>query len=473
MADNSILLTFQELTESVGGSILYNGSSAAGIFGVATDSRSVQAGFLFVPLMGEFQDGHDYINSAVTSGAVCAFVDEAHGKTNEALYRELARDQRICVIQVVNTLTALQDAARFYVTKFPKLKKIGITGSSGKTTTKEIVGAIFATRFSVVMNEGNFNSETGLPLSVFKIRNNHEIGIFELGMNRKGEIREIAKVLSPDLALITNIGTAHIGILGTQAAIAEEKKSIFSFFSETCVGFVPEKDEWTPYLKDIRKGSVKTYGLLSTEGIEHSESRGIDGSLILYKGERIAFPLPGGYNLANAIGAIAVAAHVGLSPSEIKQGIETVQPLFGRAQIIRGKRTVILDCYNANPDSMEKAIDFCSSLPWKGKKILVAGSMLELGDNSAAEHLRVCAQLASSDADRVFLYGEEMVSAGKFTDWKGIPNRLFTDIEGLKAALSAEVEDGDLVFLKGSRGMALERALSSILPERGQEPVHA
>lgn len=473
MADQDLLLSFEELIESVEGSLIGNGSSAVGIYGVATDSRAVSRDYLFVPLMGEFQDGHGFIGAAIDKGASCIFVDQEHSLKKLDEYATLAVKRGVCIIQVENTLYALQDAARRYVLKFPNLKKIGITGSSGKTTTKEIVGAVLSTRFNVVMNEGNLNSETGLPLSVFKIRDCHEVGVFELGMNRRGEIAEIAKVLSPDLALITNIGTAHIGILGSKAAIAEEKKSIFAFFSGKCVGFVPENDEWTSFLSKIHAGSVYTYGRLTTDGLSSVMDRGIDGSLITYRGLEMAFPLPGAYNLGNAVGAIALASFLGLTTEEIKKGIESVQPIFGRAQIIRGSRTVILDCYNANPDSMEKAIDFCSSLEWTGKKILVVGSMLELGSDSAASHARICSQLAASNADKVFLFGDEMIAAGRDIDWKGMDCRSFSDIDAMKAELEKAVEDGDLVFFKGSRGMALERALGAVIGETAEGKVHA
>ncbi len=474
MGDSSVLLTFDELASAVEGSILANGSSAVGISAVATDSRAVVAGSLFVPLIGEFQDGHAYVRTALESGASAVFIDNLHAKKDGGLYRELAARHSACVIAVENTLRALQDAARFYRAKFPNLLRIGVTGSSGKTTCKEILASLFQQRYKVVMNEGNLNSETGLPLSVFSIRDHHEVGIFELGMNRRGEIREIAQVLSPDLALITNIGTAHIGILGSKAAIAEEKKSIFGFFSDTCVGFVPERDEWTAFLSQVHSGRVETYGRFSTQGFEGSEDLGIDGTLIAYRGLKIRFPLPGPYNLMNALGAISVSEHAGLEPDEIKKGLEGVTPLFGRAQVLREQgRTVIVDCYNANPDSMEKALEFYSSLPWRGKKVLVLGSMLELGDESEREHDRICALVSRSDADQVLLFGDDMLSAGRRCDWAGMDVELCGSMEELNRILLAVIEEGDLVFLKGSRGMALERTLPSIVPGYSGGSSHA
>lgn len=465
-------MTIPELVGAVNGVCLNNHTPDQGVSSVVTDSRNVLSGSLFVPLIGEFQDGHAYIPKALEAGAAAIFVDREHGDGSAALFSTLGKQYGAVFIMVENTLLALQDAARAYVAKFPNLIKIGITGSSGKTTTKEITGSIFSERYRVIMNEGNLNSETGLPLSVFRIRAEHEVGIFELGMNRKGEIAEIARVLSPSIALITNIGTAHIGILGSQAAIAEEKKNIFSFFDHNGVGFIPEDDSFREYLSDVPSGTVFPFGAESTKGFEGAEALGIDGSLVKYAGLEIRLPLPGRYNLKNTLGAIALARYAGLSPDEIKRGIEKVKPLFGRAEVIRGDITVLLDCYNANPDSMESALDFCASLDWKGKKIFVLGSMLELGEESAEAHRRVCGLAAASGVDRVFLFGDDMVSAGKGMDWGTVEVSSHSDIEDLSRALAAMAKPGDLVFLKGSRGMALERVCPALGLAGSRGPSH-
>ena len=466
-------MTVDELAKAVSGTILCNYSPLNGFSSVVTDSRNVLPGSLFVPLMGEFRDGHTFINKALELGSSVIFVDAAHGEGSASLFCTLGKQYSACFIVVQNTLRALQDAALAYLEKFPKLLKIGITGSSGKTTTKEITGAIFARKYRVVMNEGNLNSETGLPLSVFKVRQEHEVGIFELGMNRRGEIAEIARVLSPSLALITNVGTAHIGILGTQQAIAEEKKEIFSNFNSACVGFVPEDDEWKSFLCDTKSGSVRTFGRQSISGFSGAEDRGIDGTLIHYKGLDIRFPLPGPYNLKNALAAIALACHAGIGPDDIKAGIESVQPLFGRAEIIRGDVTIMLDCYNANPDSMESAIDFCKDLSWCGRKVFALGSMLELGEESASAHRRICSCARDANPDLVFLFGQEMVDAGATTDWGSIPVQFHTDIDKLSEALARAVHAGDFVFIKGSRGMALERVCPALTGKKDGGGSHA
>ncbi len=468
MADQELLMTVMELERAVQGSLLANYSSLGGCSSVATDSRKVKAGSLFIPLMGEVQDGHSYIPQALESGASVVFVDEAHARGSSALFAELAKRHEASFIAVANTLAALQDAAKAYVERFPRLVKVGITGSSGKTTTKEITARILGVSRSVVMNEGNLNSETGLPLSAFSIRDHHEVGIFELGMNRRGEIHEIARVLRPSIALITNVGTAHIGILGSKAAIAEEKKAIFSNFDEGCVALVPEDSEFLGFLSDIPRGSVRSFGLRSTEGVEGWDDNGLEGSVIRYRGRDIAFGLPGAFNLMNAVAAIAIANELGASADDIKSGLESVTALFGRTEVMKGPVTIIRDCYNANPESMASAIDFCDSVVWKGKKVYVIGSMLELGDDSASAHRDVCARLARSSADRIFLFGDEMTAAGgELLSGDGRVT-LAASIEELRSLVTGECVTGDLVFLKGSRGMALER-VSAALTEKAEE----
>lgn len=457
MADFSMLMSVPRLVEAVGGICLNNNSEVSGFSSVATDSRNVVPRSLFVPLRGEFQDGHIYIKNAVVAGASVIFVDSEYERSSSNILSALWGSHPVVFIMVENTLRALQDAAGAYVSFFPDLLKIGITGSSGKTTTKEIIASIFSRKYSVVMNEGNLNSETGLPLSVFKIRKEHEAGIFELGMNRRGEIAEIAKVLLPSLALITNVGTAHIGILGTSQAIADEKKAIFSFFNDNCAGFIPEDDPRRDYLSQIAAGSIHTFGPNTTAGYEGFENLGIDGTLIRYEGLGIHFSLPGFFNLKNALAAITLSRYAGLSPSLIKAGIELVKPLFGRTEILRGEITILLDCYNANPESMESALELCRTLEWNGKKIIVLGSMLELGQESVASHRKICGLASESGADSIFLFGEDIVHAGQTIEWKNIEPGYFTDIDELSSALLKTVQKGDLVFLKGSRGMALER----------------
>jgi UDP-N-acetylmuramoyl-tripeptide--D-alanyl-D-alanine ligase len=455
-------MDFAGLSRSLGcRHISCGGGQTGGFTSVSIDSRDIQEGALFVALSGTVNDGHRFVEAAFRAGAAGAMVEQA--RLESFRLAETARSMGKDLLVVGDTLRGLQDAAGAYLARFPGLLKIGITGSSGKTTTKEITAAIIGAEKNTVMNRGNLNSETGLPLSVFAVRSGHEAGVFELGMNRKGEIAELAAVLKPNIALITNIGSAHIGILGSKQAIAEEKKNIFSQFTDDCVALIPADDEYAAFLAAGLRGKICFYGADSLPAFAGTCSLGLQGSEIRWAGERIHFALPGRHNLADALAAIAIAGEVPVSPGAVKRGIESITPLFGRGEILRGRTTVIRDCYNSNPESLERAMEFCDSLDWSGRRVYVLGDMLELGANSRAAHREMGRRLAGSRADMAFLYGAECEAAAETLGIKPeIPFFHTRDMDRLSAALDRYVQTGDLVLLKGSRGCLLEQ-LSDML----------
>ena len=258
--DKKSLLVLEDVISSADGIHLLGGGDFC-FTSVQTDSRSVVQGSLFVPLIGEKQDGHKYIPQAVEKGASAVLICLKNYEADPSFFTEISlKAPNVYFIGVQNTLTALQKIAGRYVEKFPDLIKIGVTGSSGKTTTKEIAASILRQKYNVITNEGNLNSETGLPLSVFKIRSEHTAGIFEMGMNRWDEIGEIAAVLKPRFAIVTNIGTAHIGILGSRQRIAEEKSKVFSHFNGFGTAFIPKNDDFADFLASQVDGNVVFYG---------------------------------------------------------------------------------------------------------------------------------------------------------------------------------------------------------------------
>ncbi|MFI3257102.1 MAG: UDP-N-acetylmuramoyl-tripeptide--D-alanyl-D-alanine ligase, partial [Spirochaetales bacterium] len=369
---------------------------------------------------------------------------------------------------VDNTLHALQKAAAYYVRKFPNLKRIAVTGSSGKTTAKECIASVLSGHYNVIMNEGNLNSETGLPLSVFKITEKHEIGIFEMGMNRHGEIKELADVFFPEVAVITNIGTAHIGIFGTQDKIAEEKKQIFSNFVNNSVGFIFEDEPYYDFLVKNHNAKFYTYGEKTTGGISSVKNKGIHGSDIEYDSVTIAFPLAGEYNVQHACAAIAVGQYFSLCAEEIKHGLESVKPLFGRTQLLEGKPTIIQDCYNGNYESMTAALGFFSSIEWQAKKILVLGDMLELGEKSKEIHKKIAEHAILSPVHIIFFIGENFFDVMQKKDIDSHKKVFYTkniDDESLKALIFSAgdiINPQDLVLIKGSRGISLERTVQML-----------
>jgi UDP-N-acetylmuramoyl-tripeptide--D-alanyl-D-alanine ligase len=396
------------------------------------------------------------VESAFKAGAVCALVEAS--KLGELGLEEQARRYGASLIVVENTLRALQEAAAAYLDAFPRLAICGLTGSSGKTTTKEIAAAMAGRERPVVMNPLNLNSETGLPLAVFEVRDFHRAGIFEMGMNRPGEISELARVLRPHIALITNIGISHVGKIGSLQGIAFEKKQIFSCLKEDDIALIPAAGEFRRFLAEGLKGIPRFYGPESFEELGPVRNLGLLGSEITWAGEKVRFALPGKHNLADALAAIAMVRELGVGDRAVREGLESVRPLFGRSEILKGEVTLIRDCYNANPESTAAAISFCDDLEYPGRKVYVLGSMLELGEDSAAAHRDLGSALARSAADRVFLYGEEMEEAAAELERTAAAGCFHTNnMEELAALLKDYVRPGDLILLKGSRGCALER----------------
>ena len=463
MSQAETLLTMEETLESTGG-VFVLGDGNWHFSSVQTDSRLVEKDTLFVPLIGEFQDGHKYIPQAVEKGASCVFICRSNYEKNPAFFNEIHNSNpEVNFIAVENTLTALQKAAGKYVEKFPSLIKVAVTGSSGKTTTKEILAAVLARKYRVVTNKGNLNSETGLPLSVFNIRKEHEAGVFEMGMNRENEIGEISAVLKAHYAVVTNIGTAHIGLLGSRDNIAREKAKVFDHFDSQSTGVIPFDDDYAEFLEKQIRGKCIHYGK-DTDSVKFIADLGLKGTEFSVGKNRAVLKLPGKYNYKNALGAIALCQELGVSDSEIAQGINDLEPMFGRSQVIEDKYTIVQDCYNANPDSMEKSIEFVSSVTSGEKKIFVLGDMLELGADSEKEHEKTGIMAAESSADKVFFVGTEMENAYKAACKKSSGDRFVYCSEKTDDALMTisleikkEFSEHSIVLIKASRGMGLER----------------
>ncbi|MDR1908986.1 MAG: UDP-N-acetylmuramoyl-tripeptide--D-alanyl-D-alanine ligase [Spirochaetaceae bacterium] len=447
-----------------------------GIFSVTLDSRNVEPGALFVALKGASDDGHRYVEAALRAGAGAAMVAEDRLADPALGLADIARRAGASLIVVEDTLRGLQDAAAAYLAGFPRLLKVSITGSAGKSTTKEICAAMMRAERETVCNEGNLNSETGLPLAVFGVRPRHEVCVFEMGMNRRGEIAELARVLKPHIALITNIGPAHIGMIGSIAGIVEEKKQIFSQFTGTETALIPEDEPYREELAEGVLGKVSYYGPCNLEAWGGVRDRGLAGTEITWGGKPVLFAIPGRHNVKNALAAAAIARAAGLSDEALRQGLASVRALGGRSEILRraspggGEMTVVRDCYNSNPAGAAEALAFCEGLDWPGRRVYVLGSMLELGAFSAEAHEKLGEALAASRAERVFFYGPETEAAlGAFRRAGGGERAsLAPSLEALAGALGGCLRGGDLLLLKGSRGCALERVLD-LLPAPARE----
>ena len=485
------LLTKEELLNAVKGTQI--GSALCSFNDVQTDSRNVtsEKPCMFVPLVGEFQNGHKYIPSVLTADkkASVILLNDSEYQNDSALYEKLAAENPdVCFVRVENTLHALQDAAEAYVAKKCRnMILVSITGSSGKTTTKEMMVSVAKAHFGhagVAYTYGNLNSETGLPLSVFKIRGDEKIGIFEMGMNRVDEIGEISKVLKSRFGIITNIGTAHIGILGSQKNIAEEKRKSFAYIPSNGAAVVGADDPFADFCTEGVKGKVVKFGRnvpVEVSGVRFVEDKGLFGTDFELDGLPVHLPLSGSYNYLNALSVIACAKEIGIPSADIKKGLEAVASLSGRMEVsetklISGKKIILIkDCYNANLDSMMKVIDFCGELKNVGKKIFVLADMKELGAESKKSHEAIGHRISEVGAELVYLVGPEMKAAEEVC-WKGqdkISVKWFNEsndknFETIAGDITQLAGDKDVILLKGSHSMQLEKLVPLLCGNKGE-----
>lgn len=480
------LLTKEELLAAVKGTQL--GRAVCLFNDVQTDSRNVSAEkpCMFVPLMGEFQNGHKYIPDVLTKGASVILMNEAEYQEKTSYYDDLAAaNSAVCFIRVENTLHALQDAAEAYVAKKCRnMILVSITGSSGKTTTKEMMVSVARAHFGdagVAYTYGNLNSETGLPLSVFKIRGDEKIGIFEMGMNRVNEIGEISKVLKSRFGIITNIGTAHIGILGSQKNIAEEKRKSLAYIPENGAAIVGADDPFADFCTEGVRGKVLKFGRnvpVEVSGVRFVEDKGLFGSDFEIDGLPVHLPLSGSYNYLNALSVIACAKEIGIPATDIKRGLEAVSAVSGRMEVCQsllknGKKVVLIkDCYNANLDSMLKVIDFCDGLDKAYRKFFVLADMKELGAESKKSHESVAIRINAVKPEKLFLIGPEMKAAFDVLENKSAARWFEESCEKTFSEIAEEINqlaaDNDVILLKGSHSMQLEKLLP-LLSGSGEE----
>lgn len=430
---------------------------------VAIDSRNCTENSLFVALVGEKADGIDYMEQALQNGARLVIAKKRNSTEEGSKFIAMAEKYNSALFYVNNPLYALQSLARYHITRFPNLIKIAITGSSGKTTTKEMIVSILKQDGEVAYTKGNLNSDSGLPLSCFQINTSHKYAVLEMGMNRTGEIEELASIFKPKYALITNVGSAHIGFLGSMQAIANEKKAIFSQFTGTEVAFVPQQDSYASCLAENVKGKTIFYAPSLLKRLNKIENLGLDGYKLTLSNEVIHLNTVGKHSLHDACLAIFLAQELSIKTDLIKKGLESFKVLGNRNKIIKGKITVISDCYNANAQSMKSALDFVKELSGN-HKILFLSAMRELGVESEEIHRNLASSVIESGALVVYLLGEDMVylsSALKNLHYNG---QIYynTQFNVLAERFIKNCKEGDLLLLKGSRFYELERLLTML-----------
>jgi len=419
------------------------------------DSRSVPVGGMFVPLRGENVDGHRFLAAALDAGARASFCSEEAWAEVES---QVADRDRVALVVVSDVLEALSTFAAAHLDDFPGTIRFGVTGSNGKTTTKEMLAAVLSVFGPTYSTQGNFNSEIGLPLTALGMTKGNRFAVFEMGINHRGEMDALASVVRPLVSVITNVGTAHIGIIGSQHEIALEKKKIFSRSGSVAIAILPAEDRFLPVLADGFEGTVKLFGR-GQPGFRLVADHGLAGTEFEWKGTVFRLSLPGIHHVDNALAVLTAVEALGLDIRQCVEALAGVGAAFGRGQVVRGDVDLLLDCYNANLDSMLGLFSLVAGLPRSGRRVLVLGSMKELGTETDALHRRLGQAAAGLDADAIFFFGSEAQTAYSTAMEGKFPGRLAwtDDFEELRTLVSRFVVPGDLVVLKGSRSNRLER----------------
>lgn len=409
---------------------------------ITTDSRNIQKGDVFIALKGENFNGNSYAAQALEKGASLAVIDEEeYANGNHCL----------CV---PNTLTFLQQIANFHRRQLA-IPILGITGTNGKTTTKELCNAVLSRKFRTFATQGNYNNHIGVPLTLLSMDETTEFGIVEMGANHPGEIKALCNIAEPDFGIITNIGQAHLEGFGSYENIIKTKKELYDhIFAKKGKVFVNDNDE---LLLQLSAGHDReTYGTNGSliKGEIKQTIPYLVFSLKTRKGDLyIKTHLIGGYNFDNAMAASAVGMHWGIEPLEIQKALEAYQPANLRSQLIKtAHNTVILDAYNANPSSMQVAVSNFGEMK-AGRKVVILGEMRELGTESENAHRILLKLAAQYHFDQIFLVGnnfEHCADSFNFT-------HLFKDTDSLIGHLQQNPIRDAFVFVKGSRGNKLER----------------
>jgi UDP-N-acetylmuramoyl-tripeptide--D-alanyl-D-alanine ligase len=446
------ILKLSEVAEAVGSTVATDGE----ITEISTDTRTIPSGCLFVAIKGENFDGHDYIESAFEKGA-------------KAVITEKMVEGYNCIV-VDDTRKALLDVARYYRKKF-NINLVGITGSVGKTTTKEMVALVLSEKFNTLKTTGNLNNEIGLPKTLFGLNSSHECAVIEMGMSHFGEISRLTRTAQPTMGVITNIGFSHIENLGSQQGILKAKLEILEGMDGSAPMFL-NADDVSLYQTSYQLGrETITFGIDNPD----SDFRATDIQqfedyttfTVNWQGNQkdVFLPAIGRHNVLNALVSFAIGTKLCLTPDEICSALKKYKADKLRQNFVqKGEQTVIIDCYNASPDSMRASLTVLSQTVPKenGRRIAVLGDMLELGEMSQKLHSMVGDFVGQSKADAVFCYGKEAENIGKVALTYGKEVQFFTDRTLLDETLKGFLQPNDVVLFKASRGMKLEETINNV-----------
>ena len=448
-------LNLQEIVKATKG-VLLKEADVKEIKAVSTDTRKIEEGTMFIALKGENFNGNNYVLDAFDKGAKIAIVDEVKCDLNE-----LKED--VTLIKVENTGRALMDLAKFYREKLG-LKVVGITGSAGKTSTKDLVAAVLSDKYKVFKTKGNFNNEIGLPLMILELDSTYDVAILEMGMRGLGQIKELAEIASPDLGIITNIGISHIEILKTRENILKAKMEIATFFDKNNTLVVCGNDDFLGSLPSAEYKIVKTgVGENFKIGAKNIALEELSSKFTVYDGEKeeeFSLDMPGEHNISNLMLGIAIAKELGVSFEEMKRGLKNIEATSMRLELIKKDGFSILnDCYNSSPVAVKSAIDVMKNIEGK-RRIAVLGTMRELGHKSEEAHEEIGKYAKENGIEKVLCFGDfsENIKEGY-----GEGCTVYENKEELIKDLLNIICDGDIILVKASRSLKFEEITKALL----------
>ena len=455
-----IEMKVEECLRAIGGK---NSSGVGDEFfrGVSIDSRTLKKGELFVCIQGDRFDGHNFIKEAQDKQAAAIVLSEESEMGR-------VRGKTPVVIRVKNTLKALQELALFYRKKMP-VKVIGITGTNGKSTTKEMTAAITEKKFKTIKTKGNLNNHIGLPLNIFDLSKTDEIAVMEMGMSAAGEIKRLAEIAKPEIGVVTNISEGHLVHLKTLKKVQAAKGELFDSLSEKETAIVNADDPLVLELAKSVRAKVITYGIykgadIKAENICPMDREGFKLS-VNFSGKNIPMCIPflGECNIYNALAAIATSWSLGVAPDDIKQGLMAAKLLANRFEVSEHRGvTIINDSYNANPRSMKEALKILAKYKCKGRRFFIVGEMLELGDLSKPAHKALGVDVAKYSIDYLVTVGDLSSHVAKSAVASGMNKKNTAIASGHECAVAfikKHSRSGDCLLVKGSRGSKMEEVV--------------
>ncbi len=457
-------ITVKEVVSAIGGKQI-SGSPDELIGGLSTDSRRMIPGHIFLALKGEFYNGHNFLAEATNAGAAGVIV-----QSDTTIPQELSTNN-LAVITASSTLKALGDLALWWRRQWGA-RVIAITGSNGKSTTKEMAASILSLKANTMKSPGNFNNLIGLPLALLSLEEDHRMAVLEMGMNRRGEIARLTRIAEPDMGLITNVARAHLEGLGDLNGVIKAKGELLKMISKKSTVILNGDDELTSRLASTFPGPIITFGLGKMNQVRAGEIKKIGDCAqafnIYIKGERVnvKIDLPGIHNVFNALGGAAIAFCLSISKELIAQGLGNFRPLKGRFEVIdlNGGIQIIDDTYNANPSSLMAALQTIKGLKKQGL-VVGLGEMLELGKETAKYHFDAGHLIAGMGTRYLVVLGEHgcQIIEGACKGGMDIDQtHLATTHIEMIDTIKTQVREGDVVFLKGSRKMALDKVVEVI-----------